>query len=116
GDCMRTVSPALSGRAAGAAEAASAAGATPAAGAPAAAGDAAGADASTRAINAPLDTLSPRLSSTSAIVPAAVAGTSIEALSVSSVSSGEAMWTWSPGFTSTDTTATSPELPVAGHS
>ena len=51
-----------------------------------------------------LETLSPRFSSTSVMRPAALAGTSIEALSVSSVTSGLSSSTTSPGFTSTSTT------------
>src|SRR5438477_12026728 len=122
---MRTVSPALSRRAAGARDAGGAAGRGSgpgtwrAAGALVAAADGDAAEtaavpASTRAISEPFDTLSPRLSNTSAIVPAAVAGTSIEALSVSSVTSGESMAMTAPAFTSTSTTDTSVELPISG--
>src|ERR1700682_3783496 len=104
---MRTALAALSGRATGAADKAGAGCVSPAGGAlaPAGAADAAGAAVSTRAISEPFDTLSPRLSSTSVMVPAAVAGTSIEALSVSSVTGGESMSTTSPGFTSASTSA-----------
>ena len=62
----------------------------------------------------PLETLSPRFSSTSVIVPAAVAGTSIEALSVSSVTSGVSTSTASPAFTSTSTTVDVVEIADVG--
>jgi len=74
----------------------------------------AAAPGSTRTISEPLETLSPRLSSTSLIVPAAVEGTSIEALSVSSVTSGVSTAMTSPAFTSTSTTSTSVKLPMSG--
>ncbi len=69
---------------------------------------------SRRAITDPLDTLSPRFRSTSAILPAAVAGTSMDALSVSSVTSGVSTSISSPALTSTSTTATSWKLPRSG--
>ena len=58
-------------------------------------------------INAPSDTLSPTLTLTSFTTPSNGAGTSIVALSVSSVSSVCSALTWSPAFTATSITGTS---------
>ena len=64
----------------------------------------------------PLETLSPRLSSTSVTVPAPVAGTSIEALSVSSVTSGVSTSMMSPGLDQHVDDSTSLKLPMSGTS
>src|SRR5262249_30718667 len=60
-----------------------------------------------------LDTLSPRFSSTSLILPAVVAGTSLDALSVSSGTRGGSTSMTSPALTSTSTTPPSLEVPVS---
>jgi hypothetical protein len=62
----------------------------------------------------PSDAVSPTFSSTSATVPPNGAGTSIVALSVSSVISGSFSATSSPGATWTSTTATSVKPPMSG--
>src|SRR5271170_6087044 len=54
----------------------------------------------------PCETLSPTLTLSSLILPACGAGTSIVALSDSSVTSGSSGFTSSPGFTSTSITGT----------
>ena len=69
---------------------------------------------SMRAIKPPLPILPPFCTSTSVTVPAAVDGTSIVALSVSSVTSGVSTSILSPTLTSTSTTATSSKLPRSG--
>ena len=56
---------------------------------------------SMRAISVPIDTLSPTFATTSATAPATGEGTSIVALSDSSVTSDCSAFTTSPGFTST---------------
>jgi hypothetical protein len=58
--------------------------------------------------------LSPTLTLTSFTVPAAGEGTSIVALSDSSVSSGSSGFTLSPGLTSTSITGTSLKSPMSG--
>ena len=60
------------------------------------------------------ETRSPFRTLTSWTTPAAVAGTSIVALSVSSVMSGVSRSTRSPGFTSTSMTSTSLKSPRSG--
>src|SRR6185437_11919865 len=70
--------------------------------------------ASTTAITAPCSTLSPTLTLTSLITPAALAGTSIVALADSSVTR---LWSFSmrsPAFTSTSITGTSWKSPMSG--
>ncbi len=69
--------------------------------------DAAGAAASSTRIAAPLETRSPFLTDTAVTRPAAVDGTSMVALSVSSVMSGVSTATVSPAFTSNSMTSTS---------
>src|SRR5271165_6556774 len=70
--------------------------------------------ASIRAISTPIETLSPTLVTTSATVPAIGEGTSIVALSDSSVTSDWSTLTLSPGFTSTSMTGTSLKSPMSG--
>jgi hypothetical protein len=62
----------------------------------------------------PLATLSPVLIAIVAILPTAGDGTSIVALSLSSVTSGVSFSTWSPTFTSSSSTRTSPVVPRSG--
>ncbi len=59
-------------------------------------------------------TVSPTLTSTSATAPAAGDGTSIVALSDSSVISGSSALTASPGLTCTSMTGTSSKSPMSG--
>ena len=66
------------------------------------------------AIKVPCETLSPILTFTSFTVPACVEGTSIVALSLSSVTSESSLVTLSPGFTSTSMTGTSLKSPMSG--
>src|SRR5437588_2243172 len=79
-------------------------------------GAAAGAEplARTVAMRSPVLTLPPLLVWSFSTTPTAVEGTSMVALSDSSVTSGESMTTVSPGFTSTSMTATSLKLPMSG--
>jgi hypothetical protein len=67
-----------------------------------------------RATIVPFETRSPTLSKTSEIVPASLAGTSIEAFSLSSVTSAVSRSTRSPGFTSTSITGISLKSPMSG--
>src|SRR5687768_17880049 len=69
---------------------------------------------STTATGEPFDTRSPFFTATSATRPAAVEGTSIVALSVSSVMSGASTSTVSPDLTSTSMTSTSLNSPRSG--
>src|SRR6187402_46575 len=62
----------------------------------------------------PGDTLPPLATCTFSTTPLAVDGTSIVALSVSSVTSGVSKSTVSPGFTSTSMTDTESKLPMSG--
>jgi hypothetical protein len=62
----------------------------------------------------PSRTLSPILTRTSFTVPARGDGTSIVALSDSSVTSGSSTLTVSPGFTNTSITGTSLKSPMSG--
>ena len=62
----------------------------------------------------PCDTLSPALTLTLAIVPAAEAGTSIEAFSLSSTDKRRFLAIVCPGLTSTSTTGTSLKSPMSG--
>jgi hypothetical protein len=87
----------------------------------AAAGASAGGDAAaaapparTVAMRSPVETVPPLATCTFSITPLAVEGTSIEAFSDSSVTSGVSTSTLSPGFTSTSMTATSLKLPMSG--
>ena len=66
---------------------------------------------SMRAISVPIDTLSPTFATTSETAPAIGEGTSIVALSDSSVTSGCSAFTTSPGFTRTSMTGTSDWTP-----
>ena len=75
---------------------------------------AAGPPASSFAIRAPIETLSPTLAMSCVILPAAGDGTSIVALSDSSVTSGCSALTVSPGFTRTSMTGTSLKSPMSG--
>ena len=75
---------------------------------------AAGPPASSFAIRAPIDTLSPTLAMSWVILPAAGDGTSIVALSDSSVTSGCSASTVSPAFTRTSMTGTSLKSPMSG--
>src|SRR5437763_13345381 len=70
--------------------------------------------ARTVAMRSPVLTLPPLLVWSFSTTPTAVEGTSMVALSDSSVTSGESMTTASPGFTSTSMTATSLKLPMSG--
>src|SRR6266699_812533 len=70
--------------------------------------------ARTVAIRSPVLTLPPLLVWSFSTTPTAVEGTSMVALSDSSVTSGESMTTVSPGFTRTSMTATSLKLPMSG--
>src|SRR5438132_6265929 len=70
--------------------------------------------ARTVAMRSPVLTLPPLLVWSFSTTPTAVEGTSMVALSDSSVTSGESMTTVSPGFTSTSMTATSLKLPMSG--
>src|SRR5438270_378948 len=81
-----------------------------------ASGAAAGAEplARTVAMRSPVLTLPPLLVWSFSTTPTAVEGTSMVALSDSSVTSGESMTTVSPGFTRTSMTATSLKLPMSG--
>jgi hypothetical protein len=65
-------------------------------------------------INDPSDTLSPVLTLNSFTTPACGAGTSIVALSDSSVMSGSSFLTASPGFTSTSITGMFLKSPMSG--
>ena len=67
-----------------------------------------------RAMSVPIDTLSPTLATTSAIAPAIGDGTSIVALSDSSVTSGCSAFTTSPGFTRISMIGTSLKSPISG--
>ena len=67
-----------------------------------------------RAISVPIDTLSPTFATTSATAPAIGEGTSIVALSDSSVTSGCSTFTTSPGFTRTSMIGTSLKSPISG--
>ncbi len=78
---------------------------------PAAAGDPA---ASSSTITLPSLTLSPTLTFTSRTVPAAGAGTSMVALSDSSVTRGSSAFTTAPGWTKTSMTGTSLKSPMSG--
>ncbi len=69
---------------------------------------------SSRAISLPIDSLSPILAITSTTLPATGDGTSIVALSDSSVTSDWSTLTSSPGFTSTSITGTSLKSPMSG--
>src|SRR5581483_7400703 len=62
----------------------------------------------------PCETLSPGFTATDAIVPAADAGTSIDAFSLSSTASGASLTIVCPGWTSTSTTGTSLKSPMSG--
>ncbi len=62
----------------------------------------------------PFDTLSPTLSLSSFTTPACGAGTSIVALSDSSVMSGSSFFTLSPGLTSTSITGMFLKSPMSG--
>src|SRR5690348_17237349 len=64
--------------------------------------------------NAPGPTVPPFVTCTFSTTPLAVDGTSIVALSVSSVASGESKSTVSPGLTITSITATESKLPMSG--
>src|SRR5690606_4026572 len=66
------------------------------------------------AMREPSETRSPTETSTDSIRPAAVAGTSIAAFSVSSVMSGSSTLTRSPGLTWTSMTSTSVKSPMSG--
>src|SRR5271169_6388490 len=93
-----------------------AAGAAPAGGGGAAAGRAlatAAADSSVR-MGLPSLTLSPTLTLSSLTVPAAGAGTSMVALSDSSVTSESSAFTAAPGLTNTSMTGTSLKSPMSG--
>src|SRR5437588_5076126 len=81
-----------------------------------ASGAAAGAEplARTVTMRSPVLTLPPLLVWSFSTTPTAVEGTSMVALSDSSVTSGESMTTVSPGFTRTSMTATSLKLPMSG--
>src|SRR5207253_10150186 len=70
--------------------------------------------ARTVAMRSPVLTLPPLLVWSFSTTPTAVEGTSMVALSDSSVTSGESMTTVSPGFTRTSMTATSLKLPMSG--
>ena len=70
--------------------------------------------ASSVATSVPSATLSPTLTLTAAIFPAAGDGTSIVALSDSSVTSGSSTLTTSPGLTWTSMTGTSLKSPMSG--
>jgi len=70
--------------------------------------------ASSNAINVPSLTLSPTLTLTDLIVPAAGDGTSIVALSDSRVRRESSAWTASPGLTMTSITGTSSKPPMSG--
>src|SRR5689334_5259374 len=70
--------------------------------------------ASRIAMSDPCDTLSPSLTFTSFTTPACEEGTSIVALSLSSVTSEASFSTRSPGFTSTSMTGTSLKSPMSG--
>ncbi|MNY48485.1 hypothetical protein D3C86_1838240 [compost metagenome] len=65
-------------------------------------------------IELPLETRSPSLIVTATTVPAPGLGTSIEALSDSSVSSGSSNATLSPGLTNTSITGRSLKSPMSG--
>ena len=65
-------------------------------------------------MSAPCATLSPTFTFTSFTVPACVEGTSIVALSLSSVTSESSFDTLSPGFTSISMTGTSLKSPISG--
>src|SRR5262245_12950373 len=65
-------------------------------------------------ISVPSETLSPTFTFNSATVPDSGAGTSIVALSDSSVTSGSSAFTASPAFTSTSMTGTSLKSPMSG--
>ena len=69
---------------------------------------------SMRAISVPIDTLSPTFATTSATVPAIGDGTSIVALSDSSVTSDCSALTTSPGFTRISMIGTSLKSPMSG--
>src|SRR5438270_965019 len=79
-------------------------------------GAAAGAEplARTVVMRSPVLSLPPLLVWSFSTTPTAVEGTSMVALSDSSVTSGESMTTVSPGFTRTSMTATSLKLPMSG--
>jgi hypothetical protein len=62
----------------------------------------------------PSDTVSPTLTLSSLTTPAAGEGTSIVALSDSSVISGSSGCTWSPGEARTSMTGTSEKSPMSG--
>ena len=66
------------------------------------------------AISAPCETLSPIFTFTSFTVPACVEGTSIVALSLSSVTRESSLRTASPGFTRISMTGTSLKSPMSG--
>src|SRR5262245_44126138 len=70
--------------------------------------------ASSVRISVPSETLSPFLSLSSLITPACGAGTSIVALSDSSVMSGSSFFTLSPGLTSTSITGMFLKSPMSG--
>ncbi len=70
--------------------------------------------ASSVRISDPSDTLSPVLTLTPFTTPACGAGTSIVALSDSSVMSGSSLLTVSPGFTSTSITGMFLKSPMSG--
>jgi len=65
-------------------------------------------------MRSPVLTVPPLLVWIFSITPTAVDGTSIVALSDSSVTSGVSIAMASPGFTSTSMTATSLKLPISG--
>src|SRR5580704_2515597 len=65
-------------------------------------------------IGIPRETLSPTLTLTSCTTPAASAGTSIDAFSLSRVMSESFFLTRSPGLTSTSITGTSLKSPMSG--
>ena len=65
-------------------------------------------------MSVPIDTLSPTFATTSATAPAIGDGTSIVALSDSSVTSGCSAFTTSPGFTRTSMIGISLKSPISG--
>src|SRR5688572_23580655 len=65
-------------------------------------------------ISAPVDTWPPLVTCTFSTTPLAVDGTSMVALSVSSVTSGVSMSMVSPGFTNTSITVTDSKFPMSG--
>src|SRR5688572_1838543 len=109
--CALVVAAAADVAAAGSAGAGALAGA---AGFAAGASAAAAASASAIAITSPADTVSPSFTFSAVIVPAALAGTSIVALSDSSVTRPWSFFTVSPTATSSSMTGTSLSSPMSG--